>query len=316
MRLHKLFAITLIFMLSVSIVGFFIQKWRAKTAVLSESDKLLEVAFLDVGQGDASLIVTPGGKTILVDGGPSANAELINTAGRMKYNLDAGSEIIIPFLKENKIKHLDYVIISHRQIDHIGGLISVLKNVRVKNIIEKPSRLSIPEYKEIQKIAKEKRINYISVKPYEVLKTGDPLVRVEFFDSKKTSSGKVSDEDNSSLLMKLTYNKTVLLFAGDVGQEAELDLVTTYKDKLKASVLKVPNHGSRTSSSNPFLDMVKPGILVISCGKQNPFGYPHEETLDRYSNRGLPVYRTDSDGTIVLVSDGTTHSIRGTIGIK
>lgn len=245
---------------------------------------MAKVHFIDVGQGDCELIVD-GKKTILIDCG----------------EVDYGSKVI-RHLKKHNIKKIDYFIGTHPHTDHIGGFLEVSKHFKIDNVIipEIPQKLTPtnPIYKKFLK-----RLNNMS-KQTKIYKA----IQGQKFDLEK---GKIqilgpirNDYDNLndfSIVFKFIYGNCSFLFGGDAQRAAESDLIAS-KQNLKAEVLKLNHHGSKTSNTNKFLKTVGAKIYVIEVGKNNSYGHPHRNVLKTLKNAKL--FRTDFDGTIIFQTDG------------
>lgn len=226
----------------------------------------LKIYFIDVGQGDSTLIVTPKNKKILIDGGGSPNE-----------NYDIGKNIVVPYLLDRGIISIDYMMISHFDNDHCGGLKYVIKTIKVKNILISKQSKNSDEYTEIIQLAKDKNINIIEVKQ------GDTIIIEKDVQLKilyPTSQLEFEDLNNNSIVAKLIYTNFSMLFTGDMGIEAENKLIKKYSSvMLKSTVLKVGHHGSKTSSGGDFIKIVNPQIALIGVGKDNTFGHPSKEII-------------------------------------
>lgn len=270
----------------------------------------LEITFLDVGQGDCIYISFPDGKNMLIDGGPATP----------KY--DAGKRIVVPFLRKKGVRRLNAVVVSHPDIDHLGGLISVIEKMPVNTIIhngytdcETKGTKTIQEHffvlatvkRQIkcQKVARGDRIiGYKNDVNIEII--NPPAM---FFKDTQ------SDVNNNSIAMKLSYGMVTVLFTGDIEEEAQRDLLKN-KDNLKdlsASILKMPHHGSESASVLSFLESVNPKIAIIQVGKNNPFGHPSESTLSKLSSLNILVYRTDIHGAVTLFISKKRIKIKTTV---
>ena len=263
----------------------------------------MRMYFIDVGQGDSTLICTPKGKNILIDGGGSRTPD--------KY--DVGDKVLLPYLLDRRIKKLDYIIVSHFDADHAQGLEAVIKKIKVENIVVCKQASQSAEYDKIIKICKEKKIRIIEAKRgekimvdkyayFDILHPGDTLL----------DDGKGGLNANA-IVAKFNYrmgNKLfTVLFTGDIEYDAEQELVKEYGNKLKSDILKVAHHGSKTSSSQNFIELVKPEIALIGVGKDNTFGHPNEGVLERLNKMGTKIYRTDKNGEIsILVEKGISVS--------
>lgn len=244
----------------------------------------LSIYFIDVGQGDSTLIVTPSNKKILIDGGGSST-----------YNV--GENILIPYLLDRKIQKIDYIIISHFDQDHVGGILNVLQEMKVGKVIIGEQGEKCEQYQQFLNIAEEKEIPVIRVKKRDVIQLEkDVQIRVLFPDSNLIKDNILN---NNSLVFKLEYKDFKMLFTGDIEKIAEEKLLQICKkDELKADILKVAHHGSKSSSTEKFIEVVNPKIVLIGVGKNNKFGHPNSNVLNRLKSRGVKVYRTDLNGEI------------------
>lgn len=261
--------------------------------ILSFFPKDLRIHFIDVGQGDSSLIITPNNKTILIDGGGNLNG------------YDVGKNTLLPYLLDRKVQKIDYMIISHFDADHANGLIAVLENIKVEKVLISQQIEKSSEYKKVMEVVKTKRIKVC------LIKAGDNLmlekdVHLEILYPKEELV--FSDLNNNSIVARLEYKNFSMLFTGDIEEKAEEDLLDKYKytNKLKVTVLKVAHHGSKTSSKESIIDEIRPKIALIGVGKNNLFGHPNNKVIERLKNIGAKIYRTDETGeiTITVTSKG------------
>lgn len=245
-------------------------------------DGKLHVTFLDVGQGDAIFLQTPSGKQVLIDGGPSDTALLSQLGRRM------------PFWDRS----IDLVLLTHPESDHVTGLIAVLERYRVDAVIFREMALDSATYERwLEVVDAEGAAVYVGEAGLHlVLDGGLEMVLLH------PGSELEEDANNNSIVMRLTYGQVSLLLPGDVEAEVERELVTAGAVQ-KSTLLKVPHHGSCSSTTQAFLDAVDPELVVISVGADNRFGHPCDEVLERLGD--LPVYRTDEQGAVEVVSDGT-----------
>jgi competence protein ComEC len=246
----------------------------------------LKITFLDVGQGDSSVVELPDKKVMLIDGG--------------MYEPDMGRAVIAPYLWSRGVRSIDYLVLTHPHPDHYGGLIYIMENFRIGEVWLNGRKTTEAE-KFFQKI-KEMKIYYRVLRRGDVLDADKYKIYVfhpydEFFaDSQR---GAFSNENSASMVLKYESDNISVLFTGDIETEAEESLTPLGKP-LKSDIIKVPHHGGRTSSSAGFIKTVNPQIAVISAGKNNSFNHPHKETIDRYKAAGVRIYRTDIDGAITI----------------
>lgn len=243
----------------------------------------LQVHFIDVGQGDSTLIITPDKKTVLIDAGDEQHSS--RTTG---------------YIKSQGIDKLDLVIATHPDADHIGGMDKVIKNFDIGMFSMPLVSKDTKQYKEIKKELKNKKLKN---KP---LYTGDGLsigkdVKLQILSPQKNRT--YSDTNEYSIVARLLYKEVSFLFMADATMENEIAIINDFDD-IRADVLKLGHHGSSTSTSDYFLGKVNPSIGVISCGKNNKYGHPHKEVRNLLEKYNIMIFRTDEQGSIVLKSDG------------
>ncbi|TSC96206.1 MAG: competence protein ComEC [Parcubacteria group bacterium Athens1014_10] len=250
----------------------------------NEFDKNLKVIFLNVGQGDAILIKTPDKKHILIDGGPD---------NKVIYGLGKN----IPFYRQK----IDLMILTHSDLDHLTGLIEVLKRYQVKSILYNGLEDDSPEFQEWLKIIKEKNIPLQITQAGDEMKSGEDLILKTIYPF-ETPAENPENNNNTSVVNKLIYKNISFLFTGDLESEAEEKLLSQNID-LKSDILKVGHHGAKKSTGKNFLRKVKPEYAVISVGKNN-FGHPSLRVLKNLQEAGAAILRTDSQGEIKISTDG------------
>jgi competence protein ComEC len=246
----------------------------------------LRITFLDVGQGEASFIEFPGGKSMLIDGG-----------GAFKNGFDMGEMVIAPFLRYKRIKKIDYMVMSHAQLDHMGGLPGIAKDFRIGEFWHSGREETPVLTSAIERSGTESVIINNESKPKEI--SG---VKVRFLSPPpKDKEREELNINEASLVMELTYKKKRILFTGDIGLLTEGLILDKIK---KTDLLKAPHHGSRYSSSPSFIEKLTPEFTVFSAGFKNRFNFPHKETLARYKIINTRVFRTDRDGAVEAITDG------------
>ncbi|MEK7596405.1 MAG: ComEC/Rec2 family competence protein [Patescibacteria group bacterium] len=259
-------------------------------AVFAESDKSLTVAFLNVGQGDAILIDTPGDQQILIDGGP--NRRVLAEISK-----------IMPFYDRS----IDVVIATHPDSDHIGGLPEVLSRYDVNFFIEPGVESTNVVGKELEKIIEEKKLKKVLARRGMKFVLSDNAYLLILFPDRDVSR---MDTNDASIVAKLVYGNTSFLFTGDSPQKMENYLVSIDKENLDIDVLKAGHHGSKTSSSESFIGYASPEYAIISAGKNNRYGHPHQEILERLRVAGAVILRTDLDGRLIFKSDGRNLAVK------
>jgi competence protein ComEC len=254
-------------------------------------DPALRVTFLDVGQGDAILIEGPRGFVALVDGGGSVD-------GRF----DPGQRVIVPVLRRKTIGRLDLVVLSHPHPDHLNGLPAVLQGFPVGALWTSGDRGGNPAYDRLLALARSRGVALPTPTRLQV----DGLVidpRGPWLGDRIGVAPGLEVNDGS-LVLQLRFAGRSLLLTGDLEEQGEAELLGRAGDgRLTADVLKVPHHGSRTSSGDELLGAVRPGLAVASLARRNRFGFPHPDVLQRYRAGGIRLLRTDRDGAVVTVVD-------------
>lgn len=237
---------------------------------LAIPSRYLEYDFIDVGQGDCSLIITPNHKSILIDGGDNKD-------------FDNGQKTILPILINKHIGQIDYLFISHFDSDHVGGLFTILKEYRVKNVIISKQAENSDNFKEFMRILNSKKIHTIIVsKGNRINVEKNIYIDILWPDEKNMINENCLN--NNSIVCMIHYCSTSILFTGDIENEAEKIIVENYTTALDSDIIKVPHHGSTTSSTEEFVKAISPKIALIGVGKNNKFGHPNDEIVERYEN--------------------------------
>lgn len=262
----------------------------------------MEVTVLDVGQGDSIFVSFPDGKTMLVDGGGLAGSEWIKG---MRSAPDVGEEVVSPYLWSRGIKRLDVVALTHAHEDHLGGLSSVIENFRVDQLwIGRDEDTAA--LRSLLAEAKQHGIPVIHKSEGETLDWGAVHGEILWPPVEETATGASNDD---SLVMRIQDRATSFLLTGDI-EQAEEKRILAEGVPLESTFLKVPHHGSKTSSTQAFLAAVQPRIAAISVGVNNAYGHPSESVVERYTEDGVRLLRTDRDGAITASSDGRTLSVQ------
>ena len=225
------------------------------------------------GQGDATFIITPQKKNILIDTGGS----------KVEENFDVGDDTLVPYLLDRGVNQVDYLMISHFDADHCNGAIAVINKLKVKQMIISKQEKECNEYKNIMKLAENKNIEI------RVVKAGDTIFfdKYTYFKVIHPQEKLISENilNNNSIVGKLIYKKFSMLFTGDIEEIAEKQILYNYKnnlDMLNSTILKVGHHGSKTSSIKEFINKVNPKIALIGVGENNTFGHPNEDVIKRF----------------------------------
>lgn len=267
------------------------------------ADGKLRIDFLDVGQGDSALITFPNGETMLVDGG-----------GRTNYSDDdddfepdrarIGEMVVSEFLWERGLSQIDHIMASHADADHIQGLVDVASNFEIGKAYFASVQGESKDYLELSGVLDKRGVGR------EFLRTGDSFeiggVRIDVLYPSISESG--LSENDRSLVVSMSYGETRILLTGDIEREAEAILVNSAKlDPF--DVVKAPHHGSRTSSTQAFVDHVRARTVIIPVGRRSMFGHPHAEVVGRWKLSGAETMTTGSKGTITISTDGSTLEI-------
>lgn len=240
----------------------------------------LKVHFIDVGQAD-SILLQQGNQFMLVDAGNNGDARVIKN-----------------YLDNQGVSELKYFIGTHKDEDHIGSADYILNSFKVGKVYFPKQTATTQTFKDFSTAVKNKGLSLTVPKPGDQFKLGDALITV--LAPKRSNYG---DSNDYSIVIKASFGNTSFLLTGDAEAESEKEMLESGMD-LSATLLKAGHHGSRTSTSKAFLDKVNPKYAVISAGKDNKYGHPAQETMDRFKNKGIKVYRTDEQGTIIATSDG------------
>ncbi len=255
--------------------------------ILTSRKKDLSINFIDVGQGDSTLIRV-NNKNILIDGGGSSYSS----------EWDVGEMTLLPYLLDRGIISLDYVIVSHFDSDHYQGLMYVIENIKVKNVVISSLGQESNEFREFMELVNKKNINTLNVKKGDVLKIKNASIEILYPDNELIND---NVKNNNALVFKFIWKDFSMLFTGDIEKLAEEKILKLYEnnlEKLRCTVLKVAHHGSKTSSTQRFLEAVSPKIALIGVGKNNNFGHPNEGVIRRLKDINCKIYRTDEKGEI------------------
>ena len=234
--------------------------------------KKFRINFIDVGQGDSTLVITPTNKTILVDGG-----------GNLDSSFDVGEKTLLPYLLDRGIFKLDYIIVSHFDSDHVGGLLTIIKELKVETVLISKQKEKSENFDIFKKIVEQNNLKVLVVEKGDRIK----IDRNTHIDILWPDNNILIDENalnNNSIVCKLCYGNFSMLFTGDIEEIAEREIIDEYRNNqkvLNSTILKVAHHGSKTSSINELLYLIRPKISLIGVGKNNKFGHPNSEVLKR-----------------------------------
>ncbi|NLL04014.1 MAG: MBL fold metallo-hydrolase [Clostridiales bacterium] len=244
----------------------------------------LSVHFIDVGQGDC-IFIKIGDNTMLIDSGEKNN-----------------DEKIIKYLRNNGVDRVDYIIATHPHSDHIGAMETIIESFEIKNVImPRLSEQNMPTTKGYENFliaVKNSGANVIAATPFNEYEFGDANFAI------LSPSNQSKNLNNMSVVIKLSFGDTSFLFTGDAESQVEQELISSGYD-IRSNVLKMGHHGSNTSNTERFLQAVNPSFSVISCGKDNSYGHPHEEVVELLNKYDINYKRTDKNGIIVVGSDGS-----------
>lgn len=240
----------------------------------------IEVHFIDVGQGDATLIQADG-HAMLIDAGEN----------------DKGTAVQL-YLKKQGVEQLDYLVLTHTDSDHIGGADVIISKFTIGQIFLSDFKKDNKTYRDLMDSMRNRHMSFSTPKTGAEYELGNASFTV------LAPNDTYDDPNNSSIALIVDYGNNSFLFSGDCEEEAEQDILANGID-LDVDVYQAGHHGSRTSSSEEFLDAMSPAYAVISCAQGNRYGHPHAQTLNNLRARGIKVFRTDAQGSVIAYSDGT-----------
>lgn len=267
----------ILFAVALSFVGVYV--------CLFIPDGTLEVHYIDVGQGDAALLLTDEG-AVLVDSGTGESGEKVAAYVAARTNT------------------VDYMFLSHPHEDHIGGASDVIDAVEVKNIIMPDMTADSVTFDRLLDAVENSGASLTRARAGDTYSVDG--IEIELLSP--SAEDDYGEANNMSIVMRADFGSTSFMFVGDAESEVERALLDRGLVR-RCNVLKVGHHGSQTFSTEAFIEALSPEIAVISCGK-NSYGHPHAETLDRFRRHGADVLRTDRDGTVVIISDGVSVSLK------
>jgi competence protein ComEC len=284
----------------VAVVMLLLGWWVWSPRLASDEDRW-RVTFLDVGQGDSAVVELPDGRTVLIDGGA-------------RYErFDMGRGVVAPFLWNRNIRHVDHIIGTHQQLDHVGGLIWVLRHFSVGNYwgthIDREEAFAV----NLKDVLRDRQlVERIAVQGDELLGSGrchllvvnQPSDRVDAHSAPSVSGSYLN---NHSIVSRLECGAQSVLFMADIEGDGLHELAEA--GRRPVTIVKVPHHGARNSLDRDWISQVRPQYAVVSVGAQNPYGHPAQPVIDAYSEAGIPLYRTDRDGAVWVTGRMSTSEI-------
>jgi competence protein ComEC len=255
----------------------------------------LQVTFLDVGKGNSALVSFPGGKKMLIDGG-----------GFSSGSFDVGEMVVAPYLWHSKIMRIDYLVLSHPQTDHMNGLRFIARHFHPKEFWHNGDPVETPSYKELMAIVDTRKIR--KMRPADLkgeIEINGARVQVLHPDPNRLILGIKDDGkrlNNNSLVLKITYGDASFLFPGDMEKAGEEVLISHAGQMIQSDILLAPHHGSKTSSSKEFLDMVKPRLCIVSSGERTVRNFPHPTVLKRLRDTGCDVLQIACSGAVTVTA--------------
>ena len=253
--------------------------------------KELRVTHLSVGHGDATVVEFPGSKVLLIDAGGAAGGEF-----------DTGEAIVAPFLRSRKILKVDYLLVSHPRVDHYGGMKTIVEEFAPSEFWSGNSKGRTARYEGLEEAVERAGVKMIYLSGKEPCRVIEQVRLCALYPPEDKSG-------EASVVLRLSFDKVHFLFTGDIERRDEKMMLQGGAD-LSSAVLKVPRHGSLSSSTEEFVVAVKPQLAVFSVGERNRFGLPREEILSRYAEASAEILRTDQDGAITIETDGKSIRYR------
>ncbi|MQA89853.1 MAG: DNA internalization-related competence protein ComEC/Rec2 [Gemmatimonas sp.] len=245
-----------------------------------------QIHFIDVGQGDAIALRTPGGRWVVFDAGPASNG------------FDAGERTVLPFLRERGARRLEALVLTHPDLDHIGGAAALLRSIPIRFVFEPGLPVGKDVYLDVLRGIETSGAQWRAVRSGRVMELDG--VRFDFLWPDSQTVDVTEDANQISAVARVTYGEFAMLLTGDAGVEVEEILVRRHADALDVDVLKLGHHGSSTSTAESLLAVATPDLAVVSAGRRNRYGHPAPSVIERVSRSGIAVARTDREGSVTI----------------
>jgi competence protein ComEC len=254
-----------------------------------------------VGQGDSALVVFPDGETMLIDGGGRADPRSSDDGDAFSPDTPRiGEAVVSEFLWDQGYSRIDYILATHADADHMQGLSDVAKNFEIGKLMVGSTPAGDPEYEELMQVASKRGIPVMTVTRGDEFSIAGVTVHV----LNPITNSDPGSQNNSSVVTKIEFGSRSFLMTGDIERTTEANLMADGCEGIRADVVKVPHHGSRTSSTDAFVECTRPAIAVISVGRRSRFGHPHPEVVERWRGAGVEIMKTGESGTITIETDG------------
>jgi competence protein ComEC len=279
------YTLVALFLFAVLVWSFVFSSQQFASVLGGQTENSAKIIFFDVGQGSAVFIETPNKNQVLIDGGPGS--QILNKLGEAMAFFD---------------RKIDIVILTHPDADHLNGLIDVLENYEVKQVVETCINDSGSGYGEWLALLGEKKISRLCARASQGIKLDKEIIIEIIFPFESLAGQSIENTNSASIVAKLSFGESDILLTGDAEKATEYQLVNSGVD-LRSQILQVGHHGSKSSTSEEFLKAVLPETSVIQVGKNNRYGHPAQEILDRLKNINAEIFRTDLNGDIEFLCD-------------
>ena len=267
----------------------------------SGGDGRLRVTFMDVGQGDSALLSLPNGSTFLVDAGGL----------RGTSSFDIGDRVVAPILRHQGVHHLDAMVVTHGDHDHAGGALALLREFRPRDLWEGILVPALQTLRDLRTEALAEGARWVNVQSGDLVSLGEVQIAVKHPRPADWERQEVRNDD--SIVLEILWRDVSIVLTGDIGRDVEHEIAPLFAPSA-LRVVKVPHHGSLTSSSGEFISALAPRAAIFSVGRSNSFGHPAPEVIDRYREAGAQIFRTDQDGAVTVDTDGRALEIRTFMG--